>query len=111
MQFNQSHINVNNIWRELLIVSDEQPISAFQNGVITQKQGDYKTTYYTDGLYQSQKQGDIYYNWYLINSKTIEETQTEILKKDIAELKNNNTSLAQIILDMQYENAIEKIGG
>lgn len=104
MQFNKSHINTNNVWRELLIISDTKPIPKFTNGVITQKLGDYETIYYTDGLYQSHKEGDTYYNWYLINSKVVKETGTETLKQEVAELKEITNT---ILLDnLKREGAI-----
>lgn len=97
MQYSTSYLNVNGVWREVLILSDTKPIPDFQNNVITHTQGDYETIYYTDGLYRSTEESGTFYNQYVIVSKVVRGTNLESLKKDV-------TSLAEAVLNLQFEN-------
>ena len=80
MEYSLSKILVNSVWRDLLILSDTQPVTVDNPNVIIQtaSAGDvtYITTYFTDGLFRQMEDGDRYYNWYLIRSTQTQEIQT-----------------------------------
>ena len=80
MEYSLSKILVNSVWRDLLILSDTQPVIVDNPHAITRttSAGDvaYITTYLTDGLFRQMQDGDRYYNWYLVRSMSTQEIQT-----------------------------------
>lgn len=109
MIFEQSNTVINDVWRQLLIIKSDKPINLSNDNVITDINEYYETTYYTDGLFRSFEENGKYINWYLINSKTVKEREVAKVKAELEQAKQISTDLAQAVLDLQYQNAINTI--
>ena len=53
MKHETSFLAVNEIWRELLVVTSKSEIPDYPNGIITDTGEHYETIYYTDGVFRS----------------------------------------------------------
>lgn len=93
MKHETSFLAVNEIWRELLVVTSKSEIPDYPNGIITNTGEHYDTVYYTDGVFRSFDEGGQHINWYLIRSKEVRERATARLE---AELTQTQLALAEI---------------
>ena len=109
MIFEQSNTVINDVWRQLLIIKSDTPINLPNDNVIIDTNEYYETIYYTDGLFRTFEENGKYINWYLVNSKTVKEREVAKIKAELAQAKQINTDLAQAVLDLQYQNAINQI--
>lgn len=111
MIFEQSNTVINDIWRAVLIVKSDTPINLSNDNVIVDTNDYYETTYYTDGLFRTFEENGKYINWYLINSKTVKEREVTKVKAELEQAKLNNLSLAQAVLELQYQIDVKELGG
>lgn len=109
MVFEQSNTVINDIWKQLLIIKSDKPINLSNDNVIIETNEYYETTYYTDGLFRTFEENGEYINWYLINSKTVKEREVVKVKSELEQAKQISTDLAQAVLDLQYQNAVNQI--
>ena len=107
MQFSKSNIVVNGIWKPVLIVTDDKPIKDFPNNVVVEENDYYITNYYTDGVYKTFEEDGKFINWYLINGQVVKEKQTARIEA----LETQNADLAEAIVNLQFEQETEKLGG
>lgn len=109
MIFEQSNTVINDIWKQLLIIKSNTPINLPNDNIIIDTNEYYETTYYTDGLFRTFEENGKYINWYLINSKTVKEREVAKVKAELEQAKQISTDLAQAVLDLQYQNAVNQI--
>lgn len=101
MEYSTSYINVNSIFRELLIITSPTAIDFKEANVITQKISDeMDIVYYTDGLYQHIPENGSNYYWFLINSK---ETKTRATyKAEVVALQTQVSDVENAIAQLAY---------
>lgn len=100
---------INDTHRMLLVIKSDTPINMVNDNVIIDTNEYYETTYYTDGLFRTFEENGKYINWYLINSKTVKEREVAKVKAELEQAKQISTDLAQAVLDLQVQNAVNQI--
>ncbi len=68
MQYSNTKIEVNGIWRDMLIVTCDTPYIWDDPRVIKQQTGVMEITYHTDGLFRAKDESGKYYYWFLLES-------------------------------------------
>lgn len=101
MQYTTSTINVNGVFRELLIVSSDTPVEFPSLDVIIHSISDsMELIYYTDGLYRELIEDGKYYYWFLLRSKVSREINAKLVQ-EIELLKADDISAQQYITDLE----------
>lgn len=96
MEYSTSFIELNGVWREILIVPASETQTFGDQFIFTQPFEDGNTfgeiIYYTEGLYKEIEENGKFYYWFLLRSK--ETRATTNYEADVKELQAQIAALA-----------------
>ena len=78
MNYSTPMVKIGGKWKQMLIVSDTQPLT-FESSIITQEGDGVTVVYYTEGLYKEIEENGVYYYWFILSSMEVRVVDTEML--------------------------------
>lgn len=97
MQYIESNLIVNGIWKPCLTLVSAEPIIPPKNGVIVRTEEHFTTSYYTDGIHKQATENGLHYATFLVNGKSVEST----LKPEVDRLAEENKVLQDQLASTQ----------